>query len=122
MKVTEVDVSIKRKRSRRRELNTGPVVTDEKEVVTKMIAIYCKRKHKQKELCEECETLEAFAHKRLSLCPFGEKKGACSNCPVHCYLPEYKEKIKVVMRYSGKWMILYHPIYSVKHLVATHRE
>jgi hypothetical protein len=25
--------------------------------------------------------------------------------------------MKSVMRYSGPWMLLYHPVYSVKHLL-----
>jgi hypothetical protein len=100
-----------------RELNNGPVIQKERDVVTKMIAIYCRKKHHSKELCKECEDLQAYAYKRLSLCKFGEEKTACSNCSVHCYKPEYREKIKAVMRYSGPWMILYHPIYSIKHLL-----
>lgn len=104
-------------KSKVRELNTGPIVQDEKETVEKMVKLYCKKKHHQNELCKDCQELLSYAHKRLSLCPFGEKKGACSNCDIHCYKPEYRDKIKTVMRYSGKWMILYHPIYSVKHLL-----
>ena len=105
------------KKRRKRSLNNWPVIQEEKEIVTKMIHIYCQRKHKQKELCEVCENLRNHAMKRLSLCPFGENKSACSNCKIHCYKPEYRTEIKKVMRYSGKWMLLYHPIYSVKHLV-----
>ncbi|RKQ29067.1 nitrous oxide-stimulated promoter family protein [Oceanobacillus halophilus] len=102
----------------RRELNNGPVIQDEKETVSKMIHIYCRKKHHhQHDLCDECNDLLNYCMQRLSLCRFGEKKSACSNCKVHCYRPEYREKIKSVMRYSGKWMLLYHPVYSVKHLV-----
>lgn len=104
---------------RKRKLNNGPVIQDEKETVSKMIHIYCSKKHKSTVLCDSCEDLQQFALTRLSLCPFGEEKGACSNCSIQCYLPEYREKIKKVMRYSGKWMLLYHPIYSIKHLVKT---
>lgn len=103
----------------RRNLNNGPVIRDEKETVSKMIHLYCRKKHKNIVLCEVCEDLKEFALKRLSLCPFGEEKGACSNCSIHCYRPEHRKKIKKVMRYSGKWMLLYHPIYSIKHLVKT---
>ena len=103
---------------RERKMNDGPKVTKEKEVVKKMIAIYCKRKHRQKDaLCGECQDLLAYAHRRLSYCKFGEKKTACSNCLIHCYKPVYREKIKKVMRYSGKWMLLFHPFYSVRHLL-----
>ena len=102
-----------------RHINNGPVVREEKETVAKMIHLYCRKKHHSRnELCNECKDLLNYAHKRLSLCPFGEKKGACSNCHIHCYMPEYRNRIRAVMRYSGKWMLLYHPIYSVKHLLS----
>jgi hypothetical protein len=101
----------------KRELNAGPNIQKEKEMVTKMINIYCRKKHHRPDLCEECLALKTYAFKRLSLCQFGEEKTACSNCSVHCYKPDYRQKMKVVMRYSGPWMLLYHPIYSVKHLL-----
>lgn len=100
-----------------RKLNDGPVIQEEKDIVKKMIHIYCRRKHSSQQLCGECQVLLNYAHKRLSFCPFGEEKSACSNCKVHCYKPDYREKIKAVMRYSGKWMLLYHPVVSVKHLL-----
>jgi hypothetical protein len=107
----------------RRELNNGPVIQDEKETVSKMIHIYCRKKHHHPdELCEDCQQLETYCLQRLSLCRFGEKKGACSNCSIHCYKKEFREKIKKVMRFSGKWMVLYHPVYSIKHLVKQRQE
>jgi hypothetical protein len=104
-----------------RERNNGPNIRKEKDTVSRMIELYCRKKHRRKELCEECTALKNFAHKRLSLCPFGEDKGACSNCSVHCYKPEYRIKIKAVMRYTGPWMLVYHPVFSVKHLISNHR-
>ncbi|MBA4603236.1 nitrous oxide-stimulated promoter family protein [Thermoactinomyces mirandus] len=101
----------------KRELNNGPLIRDEKETVSKMIALYCHKKHHQDDLCEECADLKNYCLERLSYCRFGEQKSACSNCSVHCYQPKYREKIKRVMRYSGMWMLLYHPVYSVKHLL-----
>ncbi|MBM4765196.1 nitrous oxide-stimulated promoter family protein [Bacillus sp. B15-48] len=97
--------------------NNGPNILKEKETVLKMIMIYCRKKHLSHELCSECIDLKNYAHKRLSLCPYGENKGACSNCSVHCYKIVYSERINKVMRYSGPWMLAYHPIYSVKHLL-----
>ena len=38
-------------------------------------------------------------------------------CPVHCYRPEMKERIRMVMRWSGPRMIIYHPIAAIKHLM-----
>jgi predicted amidophosphoribosyltransferase len=102
----------------KRELNNGPIVQKEKDTVTEMIRLYCiKKHHHQQGLCKDCQDLQDYALKRLSLCQFGESKTACSNCSVHCYKPEYRQKIKSVMRFSGPRMILYHPVYAVKHLL-----
>lgn len=99
-----------------RERNNGPKIKKEKETVTKMIEVYCRRKHHQRNLCEECQDLQEYAMKRLSFCQFGEEKSFCSYCPIHCYKPVYREKIKVVMRYSGPWMLVYHPVLAIKHI------
>lgn len=100
----------------KRKLNDGPKIQREKEIVTKMIRIYCKKKHHQKVLCEECQDLNEYARTRLSLCQFGEEKTACSKCPIHCYKPDYRQRIKDIMRFSGPWMLLYHPIESIRHI------
>ena len=46
----------------------------EKRTIELMIKIYCKKKHKNKELCDECQELLEYAHKRLSFCKFVKKK------------------------------------------------
>ncbi len=47
----------------------------EKEVVSLMIKLYCKKKHHTKEgLCEECSNLDSYAKLRSDKCPFMEKK------------------------------------------------
>ena len=38
-------------------------------------------------------------------------------CPIHCYKPEMKEKIREAMRYAGPGMILYNPVAAIKHLL-----
>lgn len=58
----------------KRELNNGPVIQKEKETVSQMIAIYCRKKHHRKTLCEECLDLQNYCLKRLSYCRFGEEK------------------------------------------------
>ena len=112
--------------NRKRELNNGPRIQKEKETVTKMIEVYCRKNHHHRhELCEECSDLKDYAMKRLSFCQFGEEKTFCSYCPVHCYQPKYREKIKIVMRFSGPWMLVYHPVLAVKHVwqeKVTHRD
>ena len=89
----------------------------EKITVSKMIVIYCRAKHKTKELCRDCRELELYAHNRLGNCKFGESKPACKNCPVHCYKKNMRASIQSVMRYSGPRMIFYHPVEAIRHML-----
>lgn len=97
-------------------------IEQEKYIVDQMILLYCKKNHKSKTLCPACEELSTYCHKRLSLCPFKEKKTFCSNCPIHCYDRIHKDKIREVMRFSGPRMLFYHPVLAIKHLIETKRE
>ena len=96
----------------------------EKALVSEMIALYCRKNHmvQKGRLCEECATLASYARERSDKCPFMESKTFCSNCKVHCYRPEMREKIKAVMRFSGPRMIFHHPFAAVSHVLSTRME
>lgn len=95
----------------------------EKETVSEMIRLYCKKQHKtRKGLCEECERLNAYARLRSDKCPFMETKTFCSNCKVHCYKPEMREQIRAVMRFSGPRMIFTHPVMAIRHVIESKKE
>ncbi len=94
----------------------------EKEIVSLMIAIYCSKKHGGKTLCPDCAALEAYARQRSDKCHFMETKTFCSNCKVHCYKPDMREKIREVMRFSGPRMIFHHPIMAIRHVMETRKE
>ena len=90
----------------------------EKDVITKMITIYCRSKHKSsKQLCSECDALNTYALQRLERCPFGEGKPTCGLCSIHCYKKDMREKIKTVMRYAGPRLFFIHPIVTIKHMI-----
>ncbi len=93
-------------------------IEEEKRVVEFMIRLYCRKKEKNKELCPQCTKLLNYAHARLSRCPFGETKTACTHCSIHCYKPDMKERIKKVMRFAGPRMLWYSPIMAIKHLLS----
>lgn len=94
----------------------------EKETVSLMIAIYCRKKHGGKTLCPDCAALAACARQRSDKCPFMETKTFCSNCKVHCYQKDMREKIRQVMRFSGPRMIFHHPVMAVRHVIETKKE
>jgi hypothetical protein len=72
---------------------------------------------KQDKLCLECSELLDYALARLDRCPFQDNKPTCAKCPVHCYKPDMREKVRVVMRYAGPRMLRRHPVLAVLHLV-----
>lgn len=95
----------------------------EKKTVSEMISLYCKKQHKSKKrLCPECTALNDYARLRSDKCPFMETKTFCSNCKVHCYKPEMREKIREVMRFSGPRMIFTHPVMAIRHVIESKKE
>lgn len=103
----------------------------EKEMVFDMILLYCRKQHKavrkasglgKTDLCPECAELEAYARMRSDKCPFMETKTFCSNCKVHCYKPDMRERIRTVMRFSGPRMLFVHPVAAVRHVIKSRRE
>ena len=95
-------------------------------VVTLMIQIYCKGRHRNPlalknadNLCDECKTLRDYVRERVEKCPFMETKTFCSMCRVHCYKADRREKIREVMRFSGPRMLRYHPILAIRHVILT---
>ncbi|MBE5716938.1 MAG: nitrous oxide-stimulated promoter family protein [Ruminiclostridium sp.] len=96
----------------------------EKRLVSQMIALYCKKRHHTGKtvLCSECKALSDYAVMRSDNCPFMETKTFCSNCKVHCYKPEMRERIRKVMRFSGPRMIFSHPVVAMRHVIETKKE
>ncbi|HEY94695.1 MAG TPA: nitrous oxide-stimulated promoter family protein [Dehalococcoidia bacterium] len=98
-------------------LNLLPRLQREYKTVEAMISIFCKNHHESPNICDDCQELRDYAMERLQKCPFGEDKTTCIKCPVHCYRPIMREKIRKVMRYSGSRMIFMHPILTIQHLL-----
>jgi len=88
-----------------------------------MISRYCRSHHgTEAELCAECKILQKYALERLDKCPFHEAKPTCARCPVHCYKPDMREKIRTVMRYAGPRIIRRHPILAIRHMIEERRK
>jgi predicted amidophosphoribosyltransferase len=77
-------------------------------ILEQFVGIYCRGKHERPsgELCADCQDLLSYAVKRLQRCPHNPKP-ACKHCEIHCYKPAYRERIREVMRYSGKRLVLH---------------
>ena len=88
----------------------------ERKTMEAMVTLYCRAHHHRGDLCDECRSLIAYARKRLAGCPYQKNKPTCGRCPIHCYKPEMREKIKEVMRYAGPRMVWRHPILAITHM------
>ena len=83
-----------------------------------MIRFYCRKNHNDKNwLCPDCKELHDYAYQRLLYCPYEGKKPVCSNCTVHCYRRDMRERVRKIMRYSGPRMIIRHPYLAIMHLI-----
>jgi hypothetical protein len=95
----------------------------EARTVEAMIALYCRALHSSAPrgsgdaLCSECGELLDYAQLRLDKCPYQEGKTTCAKCPVHCYQPAMRTKVRTVMRYAGPRMLLRHPLMAMMHLI-----
>jgi len=94
-------------------------------ILARFIDIYCRHSHRTAartpvelrnfdiralhggplELCRECSRLLAHAFMKRVSCPY-DPKPACKKCPTHCYAPGYRERVREVMRYSGRRLVL----------------
>ena len=92
-------------------------IQSEKKTVGMMIRLYCRRSEGNKEFCQDCSGLLSYAKARLDRCKFGNEKPTCKKCPIHCYKPDMREKMRAVMRWAGPRMMIYHPIEAIKHLL-----
>ncbi len=90
-------------------------ITREKQIVRKMVELYCRHHLKCDTMPEEYSHLADYSCRRLDLCRYGEKKKACKDCPTHCYAPKEREQIREVMRWVGPRMMFYSPKDAIIH-------
>ncbi len=76
----------------------------QQERLEQFVEIYCWKKHRRArgELCDDCRDLLDYSSQRLTGCPH-DPKPACKACQTHCYKPEYRQRIKDVMKFSGTY-------------------
>lgn len=88
----------------------------EKKTIRHMIEIHCRGHHDRSgTLCADCLQLVDYAMRRIDRCPYKDEKPACGRCPVHCYGPDMRERIRRVMRYAGPRMMIFHPVLTALH-------
>jgi Nitrous oxide-stimulated promoter len=56
-------------------------------------------------LCPDCRELIAYALEKRQKCPL-DPKPSCKHCLIHCYSMEYRARIREIMGFSGRRMIM----------------
>lgn len=92
-------------------------IAKDNRVLEEFIRVYCRENHRPAKadkaerslhsdtgFCPECAELLDYAVQRNEKCPL-DPKPRCKNCPVHCYKPEMREKIRQVMKFSGMYFM-----------------
>jgi hypothetical protein len=104
-------------------------------VLGKFVAVYCRRHHagprapfdmkgvdlsltslRKRRVCEDCRRLLSHAVSKRIRCPF-EPKPSCRLCPDHCYAPTYRRRIREVMKFSGRHLILRGQVHLLLHFL-----
>jgi|SRR3990172_3665217 len=91
-------------------------------ILADFVSIFCRGKHRVEvkrpvsidgemqhildgmELCQDCQRLLSYAVSRRLRCPYNPKP-MCKRCKTHCYAPDYRARIREVMRFSGFYMV-----------------
>lgn len=63
------------------------------------------RWNKNAALCPDCAAILEHGSKKRLACPL-KPKPSCKKCHIHCYGQEYRRKIRTIMAFSGRKMLL----------------
>jgi hypothetical protein len=91
-------------------------------VLVKFIRVYCAARHQGQaevalpedlagmfkkgfSLCPDCRALLEYALLKRRTCPL-DPKPSCKHCHIHCYGRDYRAKIREIMAFSGRRMIM----------------
>jgi hypothetical protein len=56
-------------------------------------------------ICAECHEFLDYAIQRRLKCPL-DPKPTCKHCRIHCFRTGHREKVREIMRFSGKHLML----------------
>ena len=89
-------------------------------LIGKFVEVYCAAKHRsnghqsvalpadlgERILCTECSSFLEYAIDKRMKCPLEAEKPSCKHCRIHCYDKPRREKIREIMSYSGRKLML----------------
>jgi len=91
-------------------------------IIISFVRVYCGLKHGNLEevalpadvaplfgkglrLCADCRDLVAYALEKRRKCPL-DPKPSCKRCHIHCYSKDYRARIREIMAFSGRRMVM----------------
>ena len=89
-------------------------------LIGKFVEVYCSGKHRGVErskyplpsglgvrkICLECAEFLEYAITKRFKCPLEAEKPSCKNCHIHCYAGPQRMKIKEIMAYAGRRLMM----------------
>ena len=89
-------------------------------LIGKFVEVYCAGKHEmsakqsfllpedlgERQMCADCAGFMAYAVARRLKCPLEAEKPTCKHCRIHCYNKPQLAKVREIMSYSGRRLML----------------
>lgn len=89
-------------------------------LIGKFVEVYCAGKHGtsarstfklpatlgDRRLCPECTAFMEYAVGQRTKCPLEAEKPSCKKCRIHCYAKIQRDKVREIMAYSGRRLML----------------
>ncbi len=89
-------------------------------LIGKFVEVYCAGKHMgvekhpfllpealgKRQMCAECAGFMTYAVARRLKCPLEAEKPSCKHCRIHCYAAPQLAKVKEIMAYSGRKLMM----------------
>lgn len=89
-------------------------------LIGKFVEVYCAGKHRtaarspvtlpagsgERSLCPECAAFLEYAITKRLKCPLEDEKPSCKHCRIHCYDAERREKVREIMSYAGRRLMM----------------
>ena len=89
-------------------------------LIGKFVEVYCAGKHGgaehaparlpaglgERNLCPECRAFLEYAVTKRLKCPLEAEKPTCKHCRIHCYDRPRREKVREIMSYSGRRLMM----------------
>ena len=89
-------------------------------LIGKFVQLYCAGHHRaaqcspvtlpmglgERSLCPECASFLEYAVSKRLKCPLEAEKPTCKQCRIHCYDRLRREKVREIMSYSGRRLMM----------------